>query len=61
MQHLCSKCRNYLVEGNDTWCRHDMWEGVTISKSKIYNPFMFECIEWEKKVKFDRKPIDEIC
>jgi len=34
-----------------------MWEGVTISKSKIYNPFMFECIEWEKK---KVKPLQEL-
>jgi len=45
---LCRDCRNYLRENNDTWCRYDMWEGVSVFKSKIYNPFMFDCIEWER-------------
>ena len=48
MQPLCSKCRNYLIEGNDTWCRHDIWPNTTLSKSRLFNALMFECIEFEK-------------
>lgn len=48
MKPLCKECRNYLIEGSDTWCRHDIWPSVTLFKSKLYNAYMFECIEFEK-------------
>jgi len=45
---LCNKCRNYLVDGNDTFCSQDIWPRTNLLKSKIFNALMFECIDYER-------------
>ena len=51
MKPLCNKCKNYLIDGNDTFCKYDEWPCIAVTKSKIYNPYMFECINYSRTVK----------
>ncbi len=48
MKALCKECIRYEAEGNDAICELKIWPKVTLSRSKIYNAMMFECIEHER-------------
>lgn len=50
MKALCIGCNNYSTEGNDAFCGEQMWSKANVSKSKIYNALMFECIEYERTI-----------
>ncbi len=48
MKALCNKCINYEYDEVSARCILKMWPKVTLSKSKIYNAMMFECIDHER-------------
>ena len=49
MKALCNKCINYEDDEVSARCILKMWPKVTLSKSKIYNAMMFECIDHERE------------
>lgn len=50
---LCINCVNYGTEGDSTVCLEGHWSMADSSKSKILNPMMFDCMEYEA---IDGKP-----
>ena len=48
MKTLCNKCKNYEVDGNISFCKEKVWPKTNLSKSRIYNALMFECIDYER-------------
>ena len=47
---VCNKCVYYVEENKKkSYCEHDYWEITDISKSKLYNPFLFDCTDYESR------------
>ena len=44
---LCRDCVYYVEDKNKSYCEQDEWVFIDKSKSKLFNPFMFECINFE--------------
>lgn len=49
---LCINCENY-TGGTITKCEKDHWIASDPVKTKIFNPMMFECFDYDAK---DDKP-----
>ena len=57
---LCKTCDYYVIDGNKSYCEHDHWTNVMVEQSKLFNPLMFECLDYEgsnrqKNILFDVK------
>ncbi len=48
MKILCCKCVYYVKDKNKAYCEYDIWTITDINKAKLYNPFMFGCINYER-------------
>lgn len=46
---LCIRCKYFELEGMESSCMQEIWPRVSISKSRIYNPHMFECIDYARE------------
>lgn len=44
---LCINCIHYDDANGVTKCKQGCWIASDKTKSKIYNPMMFECLEYE--------------
>lgn len=44
---LCIDCNFYISDGVPLYCGRGKWESVEPSKTRTYNPIMFECIDFE--------------
>jgi hypothetical protein len=47
---LCVKCVYYVEDNTKSYCENDHWE-TDIDKSKLYNPFLFDCVDYEERDK----------
>jgi hypothetical protein len=48
---LCINCNNYDDEGIPVVCKAGHWMSIEQVKTKIYNPAMFECFDYETNEK----------
>jgi len=46
---LCNKCVYYVEDGPKSYCENDHWELTDINKAKLYNPFLFDCTDYESR------------
>ena len=53
MKTLCYNCVFYVESKNKAYCEYDVWTFTDIMKAKLYNPFMFDCIEYERGFRID--------
>ena len=44
---LCVDCNFYIKDGVPMYCGKGYWESVEPSKTRTFNPIMFECIDFE--------------
>jgi len=44
---LCVNCCNYKQDGNIVECSKDYWIVGDPIKSKIFNPMMYECLDYD--------------
>ena len=44
---LCVNCNYYIKDGVPIFCGMGHWESIEPTKTKIFNPSMFECIDYE--------------
>lgn len=44
---LCVNCVHYDDSSDITRCKKDYWIVSDVTKSKIFNPMMYECLEYE--------------
>ncbi len=44
---LCINCSHYNSDATPITCLKGYWESVELTKTRTFNPIMFECIEFE--------------
>jgi len=44
---LCINCNHYTQDGVPIICGMGYWESIEVTKTKTFNPIMFECIDFE--------------
>ena len=44
---LCKECDYYVIDGIKSYCENDHWKNIVVERSILFNPPMFECIEYE--------------
>jgi len=44
---LCIDCNHYTKDGVMTTCSMGYWEPTESIKTKIFNPIMFECLDFD--------------
>ena len=47
MRVICYNCVYYVEDKAKAYCEYDLWTFADISKAKLYNPYMFDCINYE--------------
>jgi hypothetical protein len=58
--NLCSKCIYYVEsDNNKAYCECDYWNTTEIIKAKLYNPFLFDCTEYEERERVIKSFMDK--
>lgn len=47
MKILCSECVYWVEDKTKAYCENDVWLFTDIIKAKLYNPYLFECFDFE--------------
>lgn len=44
---LCNKCSCFVITTNKVTCKEGYFKNIPINKAKLFNPMLFECIDYE--------------
>ena len=49
---ICEACVYYVINKRKSYCEEDMWPETDIIKTKLYNPILFDCFNFESREKY---------